>query len=186
MSHIEHNKDIVKPGEGFEPRPGYRVVSARDEGLRVILRDAFGEFARPVSLNTAPRENRALLLGERRTLIMPVPDHRPIVGETIYTVTHQVCVPGTWEDVKGCRVRSTHGHAGAYTNNAGIEDSKLRSAADTLWHSCNKFIDDSPLAALLALKLRVLLQEGDGEPGGWDDPALTTRMAELLDKAGIA
>lgn len=185
MSHILHDGQPIAEGEEFEPRPGYRVVYVRDEGLRIILRDAFGEFSRPVSHNVAPRKNRPLKLGERRTRIEVVPDHRPLVDESIYVITHEVCVPGTWQEVKTCRVRSADGHAGVYSNNAGIEDTRLRNAADTLWTTCNRLIDLAPLTRLHDLKLKVGLQEGTGEVGGWDDPATAMQMAELLDEAGV-
>ncbi|MET8342524.1 hypothetical protein [Streptomyces microflavus] len=185
MSHIIHEGRTVKQGEEFEPRLGYKLRFVRDEGLRIVLRDAIGEFTRPVSLNVEPRENRPMKLNERRTLIELVPDARPIVGEEIYAITHQVCVPGGWQDIKSCRVRSALGHAGVHSNNAGIEDDKLRSAADTLWKTCNAITDALPLTELWALKLKVGLQEGTGEVGGWDDPAVAMRMTELLDAANI-
>lgn len=185
MQHIQHDGRQIAQGEEFEPMPGYRVVFVRDEGSRLILRDASGEFSRPIR-SAVPAETRPPKLGDRRTLVEVVPDHRPLVDESIYAISHQVCVPGGWQNVKTCRVRSAAEQAGVYSDNTTIRDSRLRSAAETLWQSSTPIVANRALSKLSDLRLKVSTQEGEeGQPGSWDDPALAMEMAELLEKANI-
>src|SRR5688572_3260864 len=98
MSHIMANGRAVSQDTTFEMLPGYWVTFVRREGGRLIFRDGNGEFSRWATTEH-PKETAPVKLGERRTVIEVVPDHRPIVDESIYKLTHQMCVPGGWKDI---------------------------------------------------------------------------------------
>lgn len=181
--HIESNQEQVPQGGGFEPLPGYEFVFVRREGMRLVFRDGNGEFSRWAT-TTKPRPPRPMSLGERRTVVEVVPDARPITGESIYVLTHQMCVPGGWMDIKTTRCRASEHLAGIYAPGGGdIEDDKLRGYAEALYKGANEAVGQHPYTRLDELLMKVRLQEGTGEEGGWDDPGVGCEIAELLEKA---
>ncbi|WP_411087859.1 hypothetical protein [Streptomyces sp. 061-3] len=183
--HVTSGSDQVEQGGVFEPLPGYKHIFVRREGLRLVFRDGNGEYSRWATANK-PRPPRPMMLGERRTVVEVVPDGRPIVGETIYELTHQMCVPGGWMDVKSARCRAKEHLAGIYCpGGTDIEDDKLRGYAVTLFKGANAFIESHPYTKLGGILMAVRLQDGTGEVGGWDDPGKGLEIAELLQEAGV-
>ncbi|MET9360451.1 hypothetical protein ABZX93_06035 [Streptomyces sp. NPDC006632] len=182
MGHIEHNGRLVEQGETFEPVFGYKLTYVGRHGLRHVFRDGEGEFSRFGTI-TEPRPSRPVMLGERRTVVEEVPDARPIVGETIYIVTHQMSVPGGWQDIEKGNCRAREMQAGVYSSTAGIEDGALRNVAEKLWIKANEVVDAHPYTKLGAVLLDVRLQEGTGAVGGWDDPGKGFEIAGLLEEA---
>ncbi|MFJ4739142.1 hypothetical protein [Streptomyces sp. NPDC088775] len=182
--HIKSGSELVEQGGVFEPLPGYPFIFVRREGLRLVFRDGNGEYSRWATADK-PRPPRPLMLGERRTVVEVEPDGRPIVGESIYVLTHQMCVPGGWMDVKTARCRASENLAGIYCpGGTDIEDDKLRAYAVTLFKGANEFIDAHPYTKLAGILMDVRLQEGTGKVGGWDDPGKGFEIAELLEKSG--
>ncbi|MEU0214041.1 hypothetical protein ABZ281_02590 [Streptomyces sp. NPDC006265] len=185
MQHVTHNGQQISQGEEFEPMPGYRVIFVRDEGSRLILRDSAGEFSRPIRPHTdQPRPAAPVKLGARRTVLEEVPDARPIVDETIYLMTHQMCVPGGWQDITSTKLRGPRGQAGVY-GPAGqmMEVGGLRDSARRMFEAASKQLAKHPYTRLDELLTKLRLQEGTGEVGGWDDPGVGFEVAELLAKA---
>lgn len=125
------------------------------------------------------------MLGERRTVVEVEPDGRPITGESIYVLTHQMCVPGGWMDVQTARCRATENLAGIYCpGGTDIEDNKLRGYAVTLFKAANEFIDAHPYTQLAGILMDLRLQEAAGKAGDRDDPGKGFEIAELLEKSG--
>lgn len=186
VTHINSASEPVEQGGVFEPRPGYAVIFVRAEGERLIFRDGNGEFSRWATPDK-PRPPAPLTLGQRRTAVELVPDARPIVGESIYVLTHQMCVPGGWQDVKTTRCRAAEGHEGIYDpDGQDIGSDKLRNYAMKLATNAGNVIDSHPLNRLSELVLRVRTQEGEvGKAGSWDDPSVVLEIAELLSAANI-
>ncbi|MGW1261263.1 hypothetical protein ACWD7Y_04780 [Streptomyces drozdowiczii] len=183
MTHIEYGGRLVDQGGTFEPAPGYTLTYVGRQGLRHIFRDGEGEFAR-FGTTTAPREIRPVSLAERRTVVELLPDARPIIDASLYVVTHQMSVPGGWQDFAKVTCRAPQMLAGIY-GGAGtdIEDDKLREHARKAWDASNAAVAAHPYTRLGELLLKVRLQEGTGEVRGWDDPAVCMEIAELLEKA---
>ncbi|MFD7537453.1 hypothetical protein [Streptomyces sp. NPDC059819] len=188
MTHIFHDNSPVEQGGVFEPMPDYKVIFVRTEPNRVILRDSSGEFSRPIRpASDRPRPARPLRLGERRTVLEEVPDARPIIDETIYLMTHQICVPGGWHDLFSAQYRGPLGQAGVY-GPAGqmMEVGSLRERARRMFDAAEKKWAKHPCARLDALVTKVDLQEGaEGQPGSWDDPGVVTEIAQLLRSSNI-
>ncbi|WP_369042304.1 hypothetical protein [Streptomyces sp. Midd1] len=185
MTHIFNKGAPVAQGETFEPTPGHVVLFVRMEPDRLIFRDSSGEFSRPILPRTIqPRRTPSVKLGERRTVLEEVPDSRPIVGETIYLMTHQMCVPGGWQDITSAKLRGPKGQAGVY-GPAGqmLEVSGLRNHARQMFETAGKQLAKHPYMRLELLLSKIRLQEGTGEVGGWDDPGLSVGIAELLEKS---
>jgi hypothetical protein len=182
--HIKHAGEPVAQGEEFTPTPGYNVEFVRHEGMRIVLRDGHGEFSRWITDRT-PHSPPPVVLGERRTVLEPLLHARPIVNEAIYRMTHQMCVPGGWQDIKSLQVRAPLHMAGLYApNGSDIENAKLRQYAATLWKETDKVVADHPYTRLGELLVKVRLQEGEmGLPDSWDDPAVVMEIVELLDKS---
>ncbi|MFD9815199.1 hypothetical protein [Streptomyces sp. NPDC059080] len=181
--HIKSNQEQVPQGGEFEPLAGYEVVFVRREGQRLIFRDGNGEFSRWATADK-PSQPRPMMLGERRTVVEVVPDARPITGESIYVLTHQMCVPGGWMDIKTTRCRAPQDLAGIYApGGSDVEDEKLRGYAAALYGGANEFIDQHPYSRLYELLLKLRLQKGAGEVDGGDDLGVGFEIAELLEKA---
>ncbi|MFF1693064.1 hypothetical protein ACFVXC_05480 [Streptomyces sp. NPDC058257] len=183
MAHIENDGRLIPQGGAFEPAPGYRLTYVGRQGLRHVFRDGEGEFAR-FGTTTPPRESRPVSLGERRTVVELLPDARPIVDASLYVVTHQMSVPGGWQDFVKVTSRAPQMLAGVYSGaGTAIEDEKLRADARKAWDASNPAVAAHPYTRLGELLLKVRLQEGTGEVGGWDDPAVCMEIAELLEKS---
>ncbi|MGW3860403.1 hypothetical protein ACWEDZ_02820 [Streptomyces sp. NPDC005047] len=182
MEHINFEDRQVAQGEEFEPLPGYRVLFVRIENDRLILRDSAGEFSRPIRRATPPVAAPAPTLGDRRTVVEDAPDGRPLVDETIYVLTQQMCVPGGWKNIKTSRCRAPQNLAGIYqADGQDITDAKLRSFALALFKGATPVVEKHPYTKLSALVLKVRSQEGtQGEAGAWDDPGVAMEMADLL------
>jgi hypothetical protein len=182
MPHILSNGEPVEQGEVFEPMPGYSVIFVRMETDRLILRDGDGEFSRPIRPTNKPRPAGPVKLGERRTVLEEIPDARPIVDETIYVMTHQMCVPGGWQTLASSRLRGPKNHAGIYgPTGQMLEDSGMRRCARQLFEMTSAEVKTHPYTVLDELVTKVQLQEGtEGEPGSWDDPGVVMEMAQLL------
>ena len=184
-----HNGEPVNEGETFEPKPGYTVRYIRTEADRIVLRDVAGEFTRRIIHRPSALEPRPAgkpRLGERRTVIEEVPDARPMVGAAIYQMSHQICVPGGWEDVTTRRLSAPEHEDGTYGPRGELLASTwLRQAARQLFDDANKKLAKHPIARLDKLVTKVRLQEGTGEVGGWDDPGTAMEIVELLEKALI-
>ncbi|MEU1552220.1 hypothetical protein ABZ517_05785 [Streptomyces scabiei] len=135
----------------------------------------------------APRKSRPPKLGERRTVVEVVPDHRPIVDESIYTMAHQVCVPGGWETVASQQLRGPEGQAGVYGPvGQMMEVSALRRSARQLAEQAGKKLARHPYTRLNELVTKVDLQEGEqGQPGSWDDPGVAMEICKILRDGNI-
>ncbi|MET9470456.1 hypothetical protein [Streptomyces sp. NPDC002922] len=182
--HIKSGSNLVEQGGTFEPLPGYTHTFVRREGLRLVFRDGNGEYSRWATADK-PLPPRPLMLGERRTVVEVEPDGRPITGESIYVLTHQMCVPGGWMDVQTARCRATENLAGIYCpGGTDIEDDKLRGYAVTLFKAANEFIDAHPYTQLAGILMDLRLQEAAGKAGDRDDPGKDFEIAELLEKSG--
>ncbi|MGW6604829.1 hypothetical protein [Streptomyces sp. NPDC055036] len=183
MQHIFHDGKPVAQGETFVPVEGYTVTFVRMEEDRLILRDSRGEFSRPIQDTQKGTEKSASpRLGERRTVLEKVPGARPIEGEAIYLLTHQMCVPGGWKSLATQQVRAPQHLAGIY-GQAGqmLEHQEVRRAAAQLFEIASKKIAKHPYTRLDKLVTTVDLQEGtDGEPGAWDDPGVAKEICQLL------
>ncbi|MGW3273603.1 hypothetical protein ACWDFH_19335 [Streptomyces kronopolitis] len=185
MAHIEYNRRHVEQDETFEPAWDYNLTFVRQEGMRAIFRDGEGEFSRFLT-RTKPKRSRALMLGERRTVVEVVLDPRPTVdGTTVYVLTHQMCVPGGWQDVKHTRCRAPEHLAGIYYGRgSNIENDELRRVAEKLYMGANAFVDAHPFTEISKLLTTIRLQEGTGKIGGWNDPGLGWKISALLDETG--
>ncbi|WP_181786142.1 hypothetical protein [Streptomyces phytophilus] len=183
MQHIFHDGKPVAQGETFEPKKGYTVTFVRMEEDRLILRDSKGEFSRPIrDTRQETREPAVPRLGERRTALKEIPDSCPIEGETLYLMTHQMCVPGGWESLATQQLRAPRHLAGIY-GPAGqmLEDRAARGAAAQLFESASSKIVNHPYVRLRKLVATVHLQEGtEGEPGAWDDPGVAMEICQIL------
>lgn len=182
-THIVFGGKPVAQGETFEPRPGYEVTFVRTENENLILRDTEGEFSRPIkpaSARALPK--RKTSLGERRTLIEEDPDGRPIENGAVYIVTHQMAVPGGWENVVSKRFGGPAGHAGVYGPAGQMLDSvELRNTAKLLFQEAGKKLAKHPYTVAARHVDTLVRQEGTpGEPGAWDDPGVGMELAQLL------
>ncbi|MDX3020014.1 hypothetical protein [Streptomyces acidiscabies] len=183
MQHIFHEGDPVAQGETFEPVPGYTVIFVRIEQDRLILRDSGGEFSRPIiSTQSEPRKPRSPRLAERRTVLEEVPDARPIEGETIYLMTHQMCVPGGWEGLATQRLRAPQHLAGIYGPvGQMLGNREVRHAAAQLFEVASKKVAKHPLTRLATLVTTADLQEGEeDESGAWNDPGVAMEICQIL------
>ncbi|MEV5264755.1 hypothetical protein [Streptomyces werraensis] len=182
-AHIEFDGRAVAQGETFEPRPGYEVTFVRMEPDRLILRDAAGEFSRPIKLATARAlPPRKVNLGERRTVVEEDPDGRPIENGAVYIVTHQIAVPGGWETVISKRFLGPKGQAGVYGPAGQMMDiTELKDKARLLFQQADKKLAKHPYTLAAKHVTTLVLQEGTaGEPGAWDDLAVPMELARLL------
>ncbi|MGW0536323.1 hypothetical protein [Streptomyces sp. NPDC003032] len=183
MTHIMCNCESVAQGEVFEPAPQYKMTFVRMERDRLILRDSSGEFSRPiVAAQSEPMPAVSPRLGEQRTVLEEVPDSRPIIGESIYLMTHQMCVPGGWKSLATHQLRAPQHLAGIYGPiGQMLENSEVRQAAAQLFEAASRKVDHHPYTRLDKLVTTVHLQEGtEGEPGAWDDPGVAMEIAQLL------
>ncbi|MFI1408850.1 hypothetical protein ACH4Y0_02755 [Streptomyces sp. NPDC020707] len=130
----------------------------------------------PQTETTRPR------LGERRTVLEEVSGSLPLVGESVYLMTHQMCVPGSWQALATHQLRAPEHLAGVYGPiGQMLEDREVRQAAAQLFESTSKKVAHHPYTKLAALVTTVDLQEGtEGEPGSWDDPGVAMQIAQLL------
>ncbi|MFK0154104.1 hypothetical protein ACIQVK_18785 [Streptomyces sp. NPDC090493] len=120
-------------------------------------------------------------LGERRTVLTEVPDSRPIVDESIYEMTHELCVPGGWESIATTKTCAPRNLAGVYgPSGQMLEHTTLRRLAGNLFDLATKRLNKHPYGRLSELVSKMQPQEGTGEVGGWDDPGVCVEMADLL------
>ena len=129
-----------------------------------------------------PRTTPRVHLGERRTLLEELPDSGFLIGSTVYSMKHQVCVPGGWSTVAEIDVSAPAGLAGAYGPvGQMLANPEVRRQAAKLFDETSKQVRKQyPYARLSELVSKVQLQEGTGEVGGWDDPGVAVEMADLL------
>lgn len=183
MQHILHDGKRVAQGETFVPMEGYTVTFVRTEEDRLILRDSTGEFSRPIR-DTRREVTKSAFprLGQRRTVLEEVPDGRPIEGEAIYLMTHQMCVPGGWNGMATQQLRAPQHLAGIYgPSGQMLENQEVRRAAAQLFEAASKKVAKHPYTRLDKLVTTVDLQEGtEGEPGAWDDPGVAMEICQLL------
>ncbi|MFH9731799.1 hypothetical protein [Streptomyces sp. NPDC017260] len=132
--------------------------------------------------HTNTRPDRRVPLGERRTVLKEVPDARPIEGEAIYLMTHQMCVPGGWETVVSQQIRAPKNLAGKYGPiGQMLENHAVRKVAAALFETADKKLKRHPYRRLEKLVTKVHLQEGtEGEPDAWDDPAVAMEIVNIL------
>ncbi|MEO3852578.1 hypothetical protein ABGB09_34005 [Streptomyces sp. B8F3] len=183
MQHIFHDGRPVAQGEAFEPMKGYTVTFVRIEQDRIILRDSQGEYSRPIRHTRQETQGLdAPNLGERRTALEEIPDSCPTDGETLYLMTHQMCVPGGWKSLASRQLRAAGQLAGIYgPTGQMLEDRAVRRMAAQLFDSASEKVANHPYTILRHLVATVDLQEGtEGEPGAWDDPAVAIEICQLL------
>jgi len=185
MHEVKYRGRVIGSGDQFEVRPGEPVTFVLVEGNKLVLRNETGTFKQPIT-HDGPQPLAPPTLTHQRVVLQQIDDAPEFDdGTMLYRIIYKVCVPGGWEPIMHRRARAFEGHEGVYDNVDDIAEDTLRAHAQELRETVMPIVKQRPAEKLWDLAMKVDLQEGTGEPGGWDDPGVATDMVELMRKANV-